>query len=345
LETLIGANAVVEEGPRLFDFDDVHKQDGTVDTTLGGFKFTTASNSMQYKAPGSSYFGPAVVISATTRFKVPLFSGIDSSNNPDPSKWVRLTIQSGAELTTFLASGNYESDTTAAKGLTFTPSNEPTGWYRQVSPRQVIFGDLTGAQTEAGTALTSNGPASGQSLSREALTWMKQKLLDASGGDASRCAILMPDNLINHTEGLVTNLGGGVNPVAFMGTQLNALSYGGIPILRNEFLPTNLLAAGDTAGSTGTLTCAMGVCLGQSNAHYKFAPASNSDLTAGETSGNMSGGVAEGDGTVSGTPIPVNYYEKRNASSNLKVDQVGTVFFEPVAKLQDLCMVTGLVNG
>lgn len=342
LAALLGASATVEAGPRCFDFDDVHQQAGGVTATVGSFKWTNASDSLQYKAPGDSYFGPAQVISATNRHKVALFSGIDSSNNPNPTKWCRVTIASGSELTTLLASGNYESDGTAAQGVSFTPTNQPTGWYRQVSPRQTVYPDLTGALDEAGTTACGNGPASGSPLNREALTWMKQKLLDASGGDPSRCAILMSDTLLNHAEGLLGSLGQGVNPVMFMGTQLNTLSYGGIPLLRNEFLPTTLSPAD---GSRSDLTAALGVCLGSGNAHYKFKPPVNSDITAGETSGNMSGGVAVGDGTFSGTPVPVDYYEKRNASSNLIVDQVGVALYEPVAKLQDLCMVTGLVNG
>jgi hypothetical protein len=338
LQALLGADAVVEAGPRTFDFDDVHPQNATPTSTQGSFKWTLATTSLQYKAPGDSYYGPAQVISASNYYRVPLFSGLDSSNNPNPTKWIRVTLD---PVATILAQANYESDTTAAKVVTFTPTTTPTGWYRQVSPIQQVFGDLTGAAAEVGTTATGNGPAGGYSANRANLSWMIQRLLDASNDDPSRCAILAPDSLIIHLEGLITSLGQGAPTTMFMGQELDVLSFRRVPILRNNFLPQDLTSRD---GNRSDLTCMMGVCLGEDNAHYEWSVPSG-DVTAEQQSDVVSGAQAMNDGTPDGTSIPVYYEEKRSASTNLKVDQTGLMIYEPVAKLQDLCVVTELFNG
>jgi len=337
-----GANVAVELGPRCVDFDDVHQVAAGTSTTVGLLKWTLIGTTVSYMAPGDTAYGPEVVISGSNYHRVPLFSGGGTTGSVNSPKWIRLSIAQ-AELAALLVSANFTPNAAVpAQVLTFSPTGQSTGFLRQVSPRQEIYHDLTGAAAANGTTAVGNGPAAGGSLNRENLTWMKQRLLDASNGDPSRCAVFMSDNLLNRAEGIIASLGGGINPVMFMGSELNALSYGGIPFLRNQWLATDL---DSRDGTRDDLTYALGACFGTENAHVKYNTLSPdvindsfSDYTAGMA-------VAQGDGTPTGSLIPLTYWETPYASDRLIVNQIGHMLFEPVAQLQDLVKVTHLFNG
>lgn len=340
LQALLGASATVEEGPRLFEFDDVHGSGG-VSTTLGGFKWLNAGQTLQYKAPGDSYFGPKVVIDANNFYRVPLYSGLDSSNNPNPAKWCWVTCD---PVATIMAAGDYESDTTAAKGITFTPSKQMTGLRRLCSPRQQVYYDLTGAQSAAGTTQVGNGPAAGGPVNLENMAWLRNRLLDRSNNDPSRCAIIVPENVEIHLENLLGHAGRGGDPMMWMGSELSGvLRYGNIPIFRNEFIPTNLTSRD---GSRTDLTMVMGTVLGEDNFHLKYMPLSQ-EITNNQVSdvmGDMAS--AAGDGTPGGSAVPIHYEEQRAAANTQIVNQKGMMVVEPTAGgVADVSVITHVYNG
>jgi hypothetical protein len=340
--TLTGMGlTAVEASPRLFDFDDVHPQDGvTFGTTVGTFKWVQASLALSYKAHGDSYFGPAQTMSAANRFRVPLYSGLDASNTPNPSKWIRSTWT----YATLAATGNFTGDVTvAAECVTFTPSVQPTGMIQNLHPRLAYYSDLTGAATAAGTGSVGNGPAGGGPMNRKNMSWLRDTLLDMSDRDPSRCAILAPRMLITGTlEGLVTHLGHGVDPVMFMGSALNnGFAYGDMPVFDNEFIPTNLTSPD---GTRTDLTQVVGVVLGGDNYHIKTTSVMGNPNIMEQTSRQMSGAIAEGDGTATGTSVPFQYYEK-SAGDNLNVNMRGFMFMEGVASnLSDVATISHVYN-
>jgi len=340
--TLTGMGlTAIEASPRLFDFADVHPQDGvTLGTTVGTFKWVQGTLALSYKAPGDDYFGPAQTMSASSRFRIPLYSGLDSSNTPNPSKWIRSTWT----YATLAATGNFTGDTAvAAECVTFTPAVQPTGMIQNLHPRLSVYSDLSGAATAAGTGSVTNGPAAGGPANRKNLSWLRDELLDMSNDDPSRCAILAPPNLILGTlEGLVTHLGHGVDPVMFMGSALNqGFSYGDMPVFKNRFIPTNLASAD---ASRDDLTSIIGVVLGVDNYHIKTTSVMGNSTIMDQTSNRVSGAIAEGDGTSTGTSIPVQYYEK-SAGDNLNTNMRGFMFLEGVAKnLSDVAAITHVYN-
>ena len=89
----------------------------------------------------------------------------------------------------------------------------------------------------------------------------------------------------------------------------------------------------------------MGVCFGTEDAHIKYQTLAGdqtnvivADLEAGVV-------TAMGDGTPTGSPIPLTYWEDLYSPNQLVVNQQAHMMGEPVALLQDLCAVTHLNNG
>jgi hypothetical protein len=340
LQALLGASATVELGPRNFNsFAQVHPQDGTTTVdTYGRFKWVNASAALSYMAPGDTEFGPAQTISATNYYRVPLFSG-GTTGNANPAKWIRVTLD---PVATILAAGNYTSTAaTPLECVTFTPSLQPTGLWTQIHPRQMVYGDLTGAATSSYVTANSVGPVSGGVVNRKNLSWLRKRLLHASNNNPSRCAILAPENLITGTmEGLITHIGQGVNPTFFMGSELNdGWTYGSIPVFDNAFIPTDL----ESADGTGDLTAVVGVVLGEDAVHMKTLDYTG-DVNMSQRSNVISGGTATGDGTPGGTPMPIRYAEQINASTNDLVDLYGDVIMEMVVPFNATAAITHVAN-
>lgn len=342
LAAVIGANATIELGPRNTQFQNVHVAGGGVTTSEGLIRWRNATQDLSFMAFGDTAYGPPVVISASNHFRVPLWSGGATASSKNEPKWIRVSI-AAADLAALLASGNFTPTAgVAADVLTFTPTKQMTGFYRQLSPMQSCYHDLSGIAAASGISTNMNGPAAGGSLNRENMTKLTQWLLDASNDDPSRCAIFMTDNLLNRAEGLVTSLGHGADTQMFLGSELNALFYKKIALLRNQWLPTNLTSRDS---SRDDLTLALGVVFGPENAHIKYQTIQDdvvNEIVAGTQGGTI---TAVGDGTPSGTPVPLYYWEDLYTSTQLMINQIGHMMGEPVAKVQDICAVTHLFNG
>lgn len=342
LAAVIGANATIELGPRNTEFDNVHVQGGGVTTSEGLIQWNLAAQTLSYQAFGDTQYGPPVVISASNHFRVPLWSGGKVAASKNEPKFIRISI-AAADLAALLAAGNFVPTAgVAADVLTFTPVKQMTGLYRQISPMQQCYHDLSGIPAESGISTNMNGPATGGSLNRENLTKMTQWLMDASNDDPSRCAIFMTDNLLNRAEGLVTSLGHGASTDMFLGSELDALRYKRIAFLRNQWLPTDLTSRD---GTRDDLTLAMGVVFGPENAHVKYQTLSPDEINSIVADFSAGTSTAIGDGTPTGTPIPLTYWEDIYNPAQLTVNQIGHMMGEPVARLQDLCAVTHLFNG
>ena len=342
LLAVVGANVVWELGPRTVEFENVHRFAAAVTTTEGLIRWNNGNQTLEYLAPGDTQYGPPVVITAANHFRVTLWSGGSTAASKNEPRWIRISI-AAAELAALLVSGNFVPVAgIAGDVLTFTPSKQMTGLYRQISPAMQVYHDLSGRPPASGISTAVNGPAAGGSLNREALSWLTQRLLDASNNNPSQCAVFLSDDLMIRAEGLLPALGKGANPVFFMGSAINALSYRGIPFLRNEHLPTDL---DSRDGTRDDLTLMMGACFGTENAHIKYQ-------TIGADPGNeivadLQTGVvtAMGDGTPTGSPIPLTYWEDTYNPNQLVMNQQAHMMGEPVAMLQDLCAVTHLNNG
>jgi hypothetical protein len=342
LAAVIGANATIELGPRNTQFQNVHAIGGGVTTSEGLIRWVNATQSLSFMAFGDTQYGPPVVIDASNHHRVPLWSGGGTAASKNEPKWIRVSI-AAADLAALLASGNFTPTAgVAADVLTFTPTKQMTGLYRQISPMQQCYHDLSGIAAANGISTSMNGPAAGGSLNRENMTKIKQWLLDASNDDPSKCAIFMSDNLINRAEGLISSLGHGSETAMFLGSEFHGLTYQQIPIIRNQWLPINLTSRD---GTRTDLTMAMGVVFGSDAAHLKYqtlAPDVINDTLADVSTGMV---TAVGDGTPAGTPIPVSYWETPYNSTQLVINQIGHMLGEPVAGLKDLCAVTHLFNG
>ncbi len=342
LLAVVGANVVWELGPRAVEFANVHRFAGAVTTTEGLIRWRNVAQTLEYLAPGDTQYGPPVVITAANRHRVTLWSGGDTAASKNEPRWIRITILAG-ELAALLAAGDYTPAAgVAGDVLTFTPSKQMTGLYRQISPAQQVYHDLSGLPPANGISLAVNGPAAGGSLNREALSWITQKLLDASGNRPDRCAVFLSDNLMIRAEGLLPALGAGADPIFFMGSAINTLSYRRIPFIRNEWMPTNLTSRDLTRDD---LTLMMGVVFGTENTHIKYQTLAGdvtNDIVADVNTGVM---TAIGDGTPTGSPIPITYWEDLYSPNQLVVNQQAHMMGEPVALLQDLCAVTHLNNG
>jgi hypothetical protein len=345
LAAVIGANATIELGPRKVTFTDVHQFAGATSTTEGLIRWNLAAQTLEYQAPGDTQYGPPVVVTAANNFRLTLWSGGGVAASKNEPKWIRVSI-ADTELAALLVSGNFTPTAgVAADVLTYTPTKQMTGFYRQITPMQQCYHDLSGTPPASGISVGTNGPPAGGSLNRENLTWMKQRLLDASNEQPSQCAIFMSDNLMNRAEGLITSLGHGSETVRFLGSDLHTLQYQGIPILRNQWLPTNLTSRD---GTRTDLTLAMGVCFGESDdggAHVKYRTMPGDVVNEVLADGSFDMTRAVGDGTPQGTMVPVSYWETPYSSTQLDVNQIGHMMGEPVAHIQDLCAVTHLFNG
>jgi hypothetical protein len=342
LAAVIGANAVIELGPRCVRYQNVHQFAGATTTTEGLIQWNLAAQTLSYMSPNDTQYGPPVVITAANRHRVALWSGGGTAASKNEPEWIRVTI-AAADLAALLASGNFVPTAgVAADVLTFTPTKQMTGLYRQISPMMQCYHDLSGTPPVSGISTAANGPAAGGSLNREALSWIKQRLLDASNNRPDMCAIFMSDNLLIRAEGLVPALGQGAPTTMFLGSEINALSYGGIPFIRNQWLPTNL---DSLDGTRDDLTLMMGAVFGEENTHIKYqtlAGDPTNQIVADVTTGTV---TAVGDGTPTGSPVPLTYWEDLYSPNQLVVNQQAHMMGEPVAQLQDLCAVTHLNNG
>jgi hypothetical protein len=345
LAAVIGANAVIELGPRLTSFGAVHQIGATTSTSEGLIRWVLAAKTLEYQAPGDTQYGPPVVVDSANNYRLTLWSGGTVAGSKNEPAWIRVSI-AAAELAALRASGNFTpTPGTALDVLTFTPTKQMTGLLRQITPMQQIYHDLSGLPPVSGVSVDTNGPAAGGSLNREGLTWMVQRLLDASNENPSQCAIFMPDNLLIRAEGIITQLGHGSETSRFLGADLDALFYRRIAFLRNKYLPTDLVSRD---GTRTDLTMAMGVCFGDSDeggAHVKYRTLSNDVINEVFADGSFDMTKAPGDGTPQGATIPVSYWEEPYASTSLDVNQIGHMMGEPVAHIQDLCAVVNLFNG
>ena len=342
LAATIGANATVELGPRCVTFGDVHQFAGATSTTEGLLRWVLLNQTLEYMAPGDTAWGPAVVITAANHHRVTLWSGGSVAASKNEPRWIRINI-AAADLGALLVAANFTSTAGVANQvITFTPTKQMTGLYRQISPMMQCYHDLSGTPPASGVSVAVNGPAAGGSLNREALSWITQKLLDASNNNPSQCAVFLSDNLMIRAEGLIPALGAGAPPAFFMGSPINALSYRGIPFLRNQWLPTNL---DSRDGTRDDLTLMMGAVFGTENAHIKYQTLAG-DITNGIVADVNTGVMtAIGDGTPTGSPIPLTYWEDLYSPNQLVVNQQAHMMGEPVAQISDLCAVTHLNNG
>jgi hypothetical protein len=312
---LLGALAGVEAGPRMFDVEDVHfNVGGSVTAQTGYLKWTAATKSMQFKAPGDASYGTEITFGATNYWRVPIPSA-------DGLRWVYVS----GTWATLNAAGNVE-DT-----ITFTPSLQATGLGIQCHPDNRNFGNLSKKGTWSSGYTTCAPTATGDALSQTNLSWLKKRLLNASGGDPSRCVIVMSEDEILKAEVLIAAWGAGGNrSVEFMGTEFNGLSYGGIPIIDNPFIPHTDSAMNGTGAN---LTKVYGLVLGQDHCHCRYLQL-GSELAAGVSANRQMGGVAQ-DGTPGGTPIPMYYREIGENGSTESHIMVGSLTYEPVAKAMD----------
>lgn len=319
--TALGLSACVP-GPKISTF--AQTTAGT--TSLGKIKWTLATNTVQYMGPGYTAYGAGVVLSATNYFRVPLFSGGDVTGSTNPFKWIWATFV----WATISVAANYESDTTAAKGLTYTPSKAMTGLICQASPAQWAWHDLTLAGAAAAP------PLSGGSMNRENLTWAAMKLLDASNDNPSRCCFLCDDYLMNAIEGVITSLGASVPATMFMGEQLSgALSYKSIVFLRNRFIPTLTARDGVT-----TVRQLVGVVLGEDGFHMKYSRFANNPSFVDQVSSFQQGVVAQ-DETGNMPIAPVMYWEQKDSAATLPIDQFAVMIAEPVVANVDKTVIVG----
>lgn len=323
LAALFGADAAVEQGFNLFTFADVH--DSSTTAKRGKFNWVQATATLSYKAPGDDEYGEGVVISTDNYFRVPLYSGGSVAGSKNYNKFVYVTVTPA----TILASGNYTSSDTALTTVTFTPALAATGLYYQVTPERNRNWDLS----------TSDGcPNEGGPLTREALTWMKMKLLDASNDQPSRVALICNDNLYNYAEGMLASLGTGVSPFDFMGTKLNALNYGGMGIFRNPWIRQTISSRN---GAESNLTYMIGVVMGSDHTHVKYNTFAQEPTM--QQMVNVKSGAVPDDETLNGKPLPIQYWEDRSAANQLTTNMIGLMLFEPVAaRFDSLAMIYGL---
>ncbi len=342
LAAVIGVNATFELGPREVAFANVHRIGGGVTTTEGLIRWTAVSQSLAYMAPTDTAYGPEVVITNANHHRVTLWSGGSTAGNKNEPYWIRINI-AAAELAALLVAGPFVPvPGTALDVLTFTPTKQMTGLLRQISPMMQCYHDLSGVPPTNGISVAVNGPPAGGSLTREALSWITQRLKEASNNNPSQCAVFLSDNLMIRAEGLLPALGAGADPIFFMGSQIDTLSYRRIPFISNDYLPTNLTSRD---GTRDDLTMMMGACFGTENTHIKYqtlAGDKTNEIVADVTTGVV---TATGDGTPTGSPIPLTYWEDLYSPNQLVVNQQAHMMGEPVAQLQDLCAVVNLNNG
>lgn len=328
VQTLLGATYAVEVSPRCHTFANSHPKTGTPVATLGGLKWTNADDGLQYRAPGATYWGPKVTMSATKRWRVPLFSGRVADGTKDDTKWCYVT----ATWATINAAGDFNSDTlgTDATSIKVTPSEAPTGLYYQVHPDKRYFSNLS--------LLVPN--AAGTAVSQPILDSLAMDLLDASGNESSRCFMLMPKSVFLAAGRVVSGLAGGSSINDFMGTKMNTPGIHGISFHRSRWLPKTL---GSSDASVANLTCIIGGVIGEDAVHAKYN--SFSGDVAMTTLADVTVGAVAQDETPTGTPLPLTYYETKAAGNTFAVNQIGAMLAQPVSGAFDkLIIITELTQ-
>jgi hypothetical protein len=332
LQALFGASYAVEihGAGSSFGFEDVNGRSG-VSTVNAGFKWTQASDSLQYKAPGDTAYGPAVVLSATHRFKVQLYSG-GTTGSANYAKWCRVTCT----YATIHGTGNYDSDTggLAADYVVLTPSKAPAGFAYKVSPERFAFDNLSFNTSGHATNPTAAGAAADQ----DNLTWATMKLLDGANGNASRCVLLADDMLYIALGGIISALGQKAETYWFMGMELHDLNFGGIRIQRCPWLPTDLTSPN---GSTTTCRYLLGLVLGDDGCKVKYSTL-NTDATMAALVAKLGGSQSLTD-TAGTRNLPMSYYETLAAANTLVANQIAVMAFDPVVGgLDKAVMVSNL---
>jgi len=320
--TTLGITAVEPGGAgTLFDYEDIHDAAGVTAKNIA-FKWTAASKELQVKMPGDSAYGPAVTLSSTRYHRVPLFSG-GSSGDKNSAKWCYVTVT----WSTISAASDFDSDTggTSADYVVATPNKLPNGFLRKVHPDHRIFTNLE---------TTDSPPAAGGPLDQDNLTWLAQKLLDASNERPSNCAILVDPTLWISANAVVRALGMKAENITFLGQEIMALSFGGIPILRSSHMPTNISSPD---GSVTNLRRVLGVVIGEQAAHMRYMDlgANNAALAAKVLRSRNT--LIDAAGTQS---LPIAYLERDADSQKMLTYQQAIMAMDPVvARLDSLAMI------
>jgi hypothetical protein len=289
-----------------------------VETVNAGFKWTQGTLSLQYKAPGDTAYGPAVVVSATHRYRVQLYSG-GTTGAANYAKWCRATFT----YVTIAATGDYDSDTLAAAAdyVVLTPTKAPAGFAYKVSPERFAFDNLSFNSSGHAT----NPTAAGAAADEDNLSWITMKLLDGANGNPSRCVLLADDMLFLALGSIIRALGQKAETYMFMGMELHDLNFGGIRIQRCPWLPTNLSSPN---GATTTCRYLLGLVLGDDGCKVKYSTI-NTDKTLAALVAKLSGNQSLQD--KAGTRnLPMSYYETMAAANTLVTNQIALMAFDPI---------------
>ena len=330
LQALFGAGYAVEchGAGSQFGFENVNARTG-VTTVNAGFKWTTIPNELQYKAPGDTAYGPAVVISATNYYKVQLYSGGTVTGSTNYAKWCRVTV----DAATIMAAGDYDSATLggAADYVVLTPTKAPAGFLWKCSPERFAFDNLSFLASGLATAATAAGGAASEAN----LTWLTMKLLDGAANQASRCVLLADDRMFLTLSGIINALGLKAPVYRFMGMELHDLNFGGIRVQRCPWMPTTL--SPDAAVVTRSI---LGLVLGEDACKVKYSTI-NTDKTLAGLVARLSGNQQVADPAGSRN-LPISYYETLAAANTLVTNQIGVMSYDPaVGGLDKIC---GLAN-
>jgi hypothetical protein len=212
--------------------------------------WVTATNTMRYRPYGETTWGAGVVLSADNDHLVPLFSA-------DGTKWIWLTV----DFATLdpVADFNTTSDAT---GLLAVPSHEMTGIASLLHPTQRVFGNLS----------ATDPTATGDTLTMSTLWWILEKLLEASGGDPSRCAIATSLQLKLKSRSVLAAAAQGEVIKTWMGREVNEIGIGGVPILNCSQMVNNR-----TAPSATGLGRLVGVVFGDKDSGVHLRYGNNAD--------------------------------------------------------------------
>ena len=329
LQALFGVDYAIEVGcaGNIHSFTDMNT---VAPLTLNiGFQWVTAADTIAVKIAPDTAYGPAVTLSATNRFKVPLYSG-GTTGAANYSRWVRATFT----WVTINGAGNYDSDTggLAADYAVSTPSLAPMGFLYKVNPKRIAFDNLVFDASGFGTNPTAAGAAADQ----DNLTWLALQLQEASGGDLSRCIMLADTPLWLALSSVITGLGQKSESYRFMGRELLDLNFGGIRVQRSPYLPTTLSPNG--AATTRNL---LGLVLGENKCHCKYSSIATDRTLAGLVA-SLSGSNSAAD-PAGNHQLPIMYYETLYSPTSLVANQFGVMSFNPECGSLDACaMVANL---
>ena len=295
-----------------FEYSHVHNAT-SVEAQTHKFKWTNADDGFQYMAPGDSEYGPKVTLSATHRYRVPLYSG-GTTGSRNQAKWCFVT----ATWATINAAGDFVSDA-ADKYYTATPSKGSMGLYYKVAPENVGFDNISFNSD----GMPTNPTAAGANASEGSLTWLTQKLLDGANGDASRCVLVCDDFLHISMNAIINALGMKAPVYRFMGRELHDLNFGGIHVHRSPFMPTDLVSP-----NAGTTNCRsiLGLVLGEDACHVRYSTLANSPVFS-QLVAQMSGSsnISDPAGTRN---LPVAYYETLSAPNKLVSNQIAVMLYQ-----------------